>query len=1075
MRRALVSSLQFALFGGALFGAAVAAEGFIESVSQALIWLPTGVAIVGVWLLGLRAAFVIATTTLLHRLYLGYPASVWLPAMTGSAFEAMLAVLLLRRWRISGTFAQLREVWLLIVIAMLAPLASITGSWIARSMPGLFRDTPFHSGWDGWWRMNLLGVLTVVPFALLWLDRTRPISRRELVANAGVGLSTVALVAAVMLGMTPGSTPLLLLTMVLPIALLAAVHIGPRGAATAGTLGALAISIFAAHGIGAFESLPYAERHSAAQIYLVALVSVPLVFGALIAERGAEAARSLQREGLHQALVEVLPDAIYRLRADDTIADLHAPRTFPMVAPAAQLIGRRLADLFTPAVAERLLEQVENARRGSPVTPIEYPLTTAVGDREVRYVPLSDGEVLGVVRDVSARKAAERQLGWQADVLEAIAASHPTTSVLAAIVAGIERFLPGCRASLFLVQGKRLHLTCAPSLPAEYNASVDGLAVAVGNGCCGNAAATGCTTVASDLDTDPLWRDFRDLASRYGLRACWSVPVRSAAGVVLGTFAVYHDTPRTPSPAEIALVERVALLTSLAIERQRREELLASIQENVSEGLFRRVPDQGLLYANTACARLFGYDSAAALLAAAAAARTANDGDLHRQSLAWLANTLVATHHEERELHRRDGQPFLALVSTTLVRGPDGTLTACDGALADITANRQMTEQLRQSQKMEAVGHLAGGIAHDFNNLLTAIGGYAEIVRNGLPPGDPLYDDAGEILRAAQRAADLTRQLLAFGRRQVLTPHVLDLRSAVDQMLVMLRRLIGERVEIRTLHAADPVHAQVDRGQLEQVLLNLVLNARDAMPDGGIVTIRTGISARTGAQHGKELTPGEYAEIAVTDTGIGMSAEVRARAFDPFFTTKPVGKGSGLGLSTVYGIVKQSGGSVAIDSAPGRGTTILVHLPLTAATPTAEPAQATPQPRGKAAKLLVVEDEPLVRDLLQRTLLRAGHTVVTAQNGEQALLQAQSHADFDAVITDVVMPHMGGRELITRLRRTNPTLPVLFVSGYSDDSESLLRATAGHGAVLTKPFTSAQLQEALARLLPDTATTSKAG
>ena len=1064
MSRPVVIALQHLALLAAMLVASRGSEANPSAVSQALIWLPTGVAIAGLWLLGLRAIWVVALATYLGRCSLGYSASVYLPAIGGSCAEAIFGVVLLRRFGVRGDFANLREVLCLSAAATLAPLGSILFSFLGRSLPGAFRDMPFYSGWDGWWRMNALGALTVVPVALLWLGPARRRDPRLYLETALASLLTVATVLAVALGMAPGVSSILLLSTVLPVALLAAVWQGVHGATVTTAVAAVIITTFADQGIGPFQIVAFDERHVAVQIFTVVLVAVPLVFGALIEERDGNSARWLRSEGLRRALLRVLPDVVYRLGPDDTFRDIMVPEGSEMPVPAEQLLGRHLQQVSNGEHAERLLAQVANARAGLRTEPVEYPMPgpDGVHQREVRFVPLDGGEVLGVVRDVTYRRLAEQQVAWQTAVLERIASGRPHAEVLNVIVHGIEKFL-GARASLLVVRGEVLRLACAPSLPADYNRLVDGLEIGPGRGCCGTAAYENAVVVSGDILTDPRWQAFHAAAERHSLRACWSVPVHSANGAVLGTFAVYHDRRHEPSPAELALVQRAAILTGLAIEREQREGLLASIQANVSEGLFRTTPSEGLVYVNPACATMFGYATPDEMLRRCAQPEGNAE---HRRSLRALGDAEQTMRTQEHRLHRCDGSPFWALVSSTVVRDADGAVTSCDGAIADITVPKHLEEQLRQSQKMEAVGQLAGGVAHDFNNLLTAISGYAESVRDGLPGADPLRHDAGEIVRAASRAADLTRQLLAFGRRQVLSPKVIGLREAVDEMATMLQRVLGERIVMTTQHAQAPAAARVDRGQLEQVVLNLALNARDAMPDGGRLTIGTDLVTlpTTATILPDELPPGRYAVLWVADDGSGMEPAVRERAFEPFFTTKAPGQGTGLGLSTVYGTVKQSGGCVRIDSTPGKGTTVWVYLPLVAPEVRREAIVEVPRPTAAGAAILVAEDEPLVRELVHRALTRAGHTVVQATNGEDALALAMQRP-FDVVVTDVVMPRLGGRELATRLAVTHPCMPLLYMSGYASEGERLMAAASGPAAILNKPFTATQLLHAVAALL----------
>jgi nitrogen-specific signal transduction histidine kinase len=381
----------------------------------------------------------------------------------------------------------------------------------------------------------------------------------------------------------------------------------------------------------------------------------------------------------------------------------------------------------------------------------------------------------------------------------------------------------------------------------------------------------------------------------------------------------------------------------------------------------------------------------------------------------------------------------------------------------DITERKLLEAQLRQAQKMEAVGRLAGGIAHDFNNLLTAITGYADLALSDLREGDPMRQDMEEILRAAHRAAELTRQLLAFSRQQVLAPRVLDLNEVVQSVDKMLRRLVGEDVELLSVLAPGLGHVKADPGQLEQVIVNLAVNARDAMPTGGKLTIETADAelAETRVRDLATVPAGRYVMLAITDSGTGMDEETKARIFEPFFTTKEQGKGTGLGLATVYGIVKQSGGFIWLYSEPGHGTTFKIYLPRVegAADALAPPVGTAEVPRGTET-VLIVEDEEAVRALAKTALTRKGYRVLEAANGGEALLRCESEqAPIHLLVTDVVMPGLGGADLAQRLAPLRPDMKVLFISGYAD------RAAARHGTIqpgaayLEKPFS----LEALAR------------
>ena len=387
----------------------------------------------------------------------------------------------------------------------------------------------------------------------------------------------------------------------------------------------------------------------------------------------------------------------------------------------------------------------------------------------------------------------------------------------------------------------------------------------------------------------------------------------------------------------------------------------------------------------------------------------------------------------------------------------------------DITKRKSVETQLLQAQKMEAVGRLAGGIAHDFNNLLTAIFGSSDLLLEDLTVDDQRRADVEDIKKAAQRAAALTRQLLAFSRKQVLALQVLDLNALIADLEKMLRRLIGEDIEFRTILTSDLGAVRADPGQLEQVIMNLAVNARDAMPQGGKLTLETAnvdLDAAYAQAHAP-LAPGRYAMLAVSDTGIGIDAQVKAHIFEPFFTTKEKGKGTGLGLATVYGIVKQSDGSIWVYSEPGQGTTFKIYLPRVEAA--AEPPAPKPMPpasvRGSET-ILLAEDEEAVRNLMRRVLEAHGYTLLVAADGQEALRLADGHkGPIHLLLTDIVMPNLGGRQLAERVVSARHATKVLYLSGYTDD------AIVHHGvlepgiAFLEKPFTPQGLARKVRELL----------
>jgi PAS domain S-box-containing protein len=386
---------------------------------------------------------------------------------------------------------------------------------------------------------------------------------------------------------------------------------------------------------------------------------------------------------------------------------------------------------------------------------------------------------------------------------------------------------------------------------------------------------------------------------------------------------------------------------------------------------------------------------------------------------------------------KKDGSLFYERATISAVHDASGKTVNYVAVKQDTTNENQLQEQLRQSQKLEAIGQLAGGVAHDFNNLLTVIGGYSELLLRRLPEDSQLRVNVSEIKKASDRASNLTRQLLAFSRKQILQPKVLDLNSLVWDLDKMLRRLIGEDIDLFTITEPTPAMVRADPGQIDQVIMNLIVNARDAMTNGGKITIRTENITLNEEQCQQLVScvPGNYVLLKVSDNGSGMNEETMNRVFEPFFTTKAGGKGTGLGLSTVYGIVRQSGGQISVESEVGAGTAFSIYLPTVEATQENEPGSTEVNPVAGSETILLVEDEEQVRIIAQEVLETMGYSVLSAANGEQALEIVKGYdGPIHLAITDVVMPQMGGRELIDRLMPLRPNIRVIYMSGYTDDA-----------------------------------------
>jgi PAS domain S-box-containing protein len=563
-----------------------------------------------------------------------------------------------------------------------------------------------------------------------------------------------------------------------------------------------------------------------------------------------------------------------------------------------------------------------------------------------------------------------------------------------------------------------------------------------------------------------VFEDGRALAPdwfrQHGLRSAYLVPILHH-DVLLGVLALNGPAAFELDAEDRELLESFAGQAALAIRNARLYEdardardFLRSIAEHSPAGIVTTDVRGHVTYFSPRAEELLGY-RAAEVIGRPVAEFQRGGRDAARGLMQRLLEESRIREHET-EILARDGRWVECRFSLALLRDAAGTTIGTLAILEDTSERKRLEAQLRQAQKMEAVGRLAGGIAHDFNNLLAVIMGHSDLIKSVLRKGDALGHDVEQIRRASERAATLTRQLLAFSRRQFLQPQVIDVNTLVGNLATMLRRLIGEHIqlELRLDTAAGRVSA--DPGQLEQVVMNLTVNARDAMPQGGLLTLETGpamlddafVSTHPGSSRGAHV------RLSIEDTGCGMTPEVLSHLFEPFFTTKEPGRGTGLGLSTVYGIVKQHRGYIDVQSEPGRGSTFAVYLPRVDAKPATERTAVRERlmPGGRET-ILFVEDEVALRDLMHRVLTNGGYTVLTAGDGLEALALVEAHPGrIDLAVTDVVMPRMSGPELAARLRARDPGIRLLYVSGYTADQLRPQTDLGTDAALLAKPFTS---------------------
>ena len=802
------------------------------------------------------------------------------------------------------------------------------------------------------------------------------------------------------------------------------------------------------------------------------------------AERQRAEAALRESEEKYRTILESIEEGYYEVNLAGDFTFFNSSLCRILGRSADEMLGvnnRRYMDAESTGKVFQTFNQVY--RTGKPVESFEWQTVEKEGvtkkieisvslQRDAAGVPVG---FRGIVRDITERKRLEemqarrvRQAALRADVSLALTATtSDLQGVLQQCAEAAVRHLDAAFARIWIFNEPEQMLELRASA-GDYT-HLDGAHARVPLGAfkIGLIAQERRPHLTNDVLNDPRLSD-PDWAQRKGIAAFAGYPLM-VENQLIGVLAMFARHPLADDTFDA--LATVADALAQGIERKRAEETLRraeekyrGIFEDAVEGIYQSTPAGEFVTANPALARMLGYDSPADLIAGLT--------DIERQ---LYVDPECRAEFQQRleadgvvrgltsQVYRQDGSKAWVIESARVVRDQSGALLCYEGAMEDITQRRQLEEQLFQSQKIEAVGQLAGGIAHDFNNLLVVINGYSELLLRRLPPADASRQKVEEIKKAGERAAALTRQLLAFSRKQMLQPKVLNLNEMVNGVGQMLRRLIGEDIDLVLMLKPAAGRVKADPGQIEQVLINLAVNARDAMPQGGQLMIQTANAELTEDHAGYRFTvqPGTYVLLAISDTGTGMDAATQARIFEPFFTTKGVGKGTGLGLAMVYGIVKQSGGYIWVNSEPGHGTTFKIYLPRVdeEARLLRPEAAAMEMPRGSETVLLV-EDEAAVRQMSREILEMCGYRVTEAADGNEAMaLCERDDGAFDLLITDVVMPRMSGTELARRLAVARPEMRVLYMSGYTD--QTIVR----HGVLedgtnfIQKPFS----PDALAR------------
>lgn len=759
---------------------------------------------------------------------------------------------------------------------------------------------------------------------------------------------------------------------------------------------------------------------------------------------------------------------------------------------------------FTPESWKRLRMAVAQTLQTGDAYEIELEIARADGSNRwliARGEPEvgANGQVArlhGTVLDITARKRGEMELvavkDQLASELAAMARLHQLSTRLLATT-DLQPLLEEVLSATITLQNAdfgnvRLYNpeTQALEIVAHHGLSEEFLryfsSVRAGSGTCGRALQLGERVIVEDVQTDPSYGALRDVIAATGYRAVQATPLFTRRGEPLGMISTHFRRPHRPSDRELRLTDLYARQAAEMIELKRAESKLreqAAMLNLVHDAIIMTDLNFRILFWNHGAEETYGFSSAEALGQVSYRLMETEFPVSLTELLAQVERAGSWT--GELKHMRRDGIKIVVGSRWSVQRDENGSPIALLEVNRDVTEHKQLEAQLLESQKLEAIGMLAGGLAHDFNNIMSIILGYAETMREKLAPGSHVDKEIAGVQTAADRASGLTRQLLAFSRKQVLETRILDLNDFIGELNQMWRRLIGENIEVIFRPGPGLGAVKADPAQMQQVLMNLAVNARDAMPIGGRLVITTA-NIRLHEEYCRlhpALGPGEYVMVSVEDTGIGMDEATCARIFEPFFTTKGLGKGTGLGLSIIYGIIRQSGGDIAVSSVPGKGTVFAIYLPRVVGVfepvASAEPARLSEQASGQATEtILLVEDEAALVEMISDVLEGGGYTVLEAASGEEALrVEGGYRGEIHMLLTDVVLKTgMDGTALASRLQKRRPAIKVMYMSGYNE-----LLATPDSRMIgdvlLQKPFSTIALRQKVRELL-DRATSSAA-
>ena len=1050
------------------------------------LWPPSGVLLGAFVLLPRRlwgwALLVVVVADVLSTSLVGVRILVGLSYLGASLIELMIALWLLDRLTgLALTFQRVRDTFALLTAAAVGAAASgIVAAWIAASTS----DADFAGSFGTWWASDVLGILLLTPLIIAWTRGGRswrriPKSRvleGALFLTFWIFASTRIFHGDLRIGWLRPHPYMLASLMVW-----ASFRLGIRGVTAAMTSVALVAVTVVLRGTPTF---PLGGDNLAEQLFVVQVFLVVMgVTGLLLASARSEGRTATVEAREYAERLQVIGDNIPNGVIYQVVRELDGTRRFLHVsANVERVVGVKAADvlrdpttfyhLFPEGDRARIAAAAEATARDLSVFSVEAPIVRPDGVRRWIHISstprrLDDGRVVwdGIQTDTTERRLSEDRLRRANRALRTISNCN---QVLVRAQSEGELLHEICRVIVedggyrlawvgIALDDEAHHVN--PVAHWGYEAGyLEGLGITwsdtpLGRGPTGTSIRTGQTVVCQDFLTDPAMTPWREDAIARGYRASIVVPLREGAHV-FGALSVYAPEAGAFDADEIALLTELAddLAYGIMALRARVEHARAEGALAASEERFRQLAENireifwmmdartaQTLYISPGVERLYGVSAETLVRSPEVGLELIHPDDRARVIRAWDTVVAGGEYDEEYRLVQPGGVIHWVHARAFPVRDTSGAIYRVVGVTDDITARKQIEEQLRQVQKLEAIGQLAGGVAHDFNNILAAIMmqvGMARALR-GLPP------EAAELLQdlqaSAQRAANLTRQLLVFGRKQVMQERRVELNELVADLARMLRRVVPENMHLQLTMHPRALMVQADPGMLEQVVMNLTVNARDAMPHGGVLQIETFTRDLSvdDVRPFPGVAPGAFNGVRVRDTGMGIAPEHRAHIFEPFFTTKEPGKGTGLGLATVFGIVQQHHGVILVESQEGHGTTIEVLLPALqpAVAVPAEPAPAPlPSPRG-AQVIVVVEDDAPVREMTRRVLEQSGYRVHVARSGREALEQWDRYdPPPQLLLTDLVMPDgVGGVELAARLQQRHPTLRVVYASGYDPD------------------------------------------